>query len=365
MAQAASSPTSSLETIEWMWKSNPDPFHKEQKAEWKHYSDVESLIIEEAFAAGRSEAIIDDYIINLETRMQTSRNDAYKQRPVKRFIRNRNEKRIRETRFMDLPVGPGKSSAGQYGWISPFIVEVRRKLNLGDQKLPSKNPELIPDLIKQAALGIIKEGTPIRKPEEAKKMAGMLLAKKDCSIKEVWQCCVYLYTMESFLYKTINATLRLIGSKEDEAVWKSKVSTLGPFCLLLWDDPFTTQVTVDKTLYRGANLSDSHIAEYQQMAGKEDQYRSFQSFVSTSRSRVNAENFGNTLFIMEVLYAFIADISQLSTYRSEEEELITPGVCFRVTSVESDKASNKHIIHLQLRQRFNSKFVMIEWIEAT
>jgi hypothetical protein len=170
--------------------------------------------------------------------------------------------------------------------------------------------------------------------------------------------------MDSFLYQTINATLRLIGSKEHEAVWKSKVSTLGPFCLLFWDDPFNTQVTIDKTLYRGANLSPSHIAEYQQMAGKKDQYRSFQSFVSTSRKRENIENFVNTLFIMEVLYAFIADISQLSTYENEEEELITPGVCFRVKSVEFDNASNKHIIHLQLQQRFNSKFVIIERIDV-
>jgi hypothetical protein len=178
MAQAVSSTTSTLETIEWMWKSNPDPFDNKQKAEWKHYSDVESLIIEDAFAAEQSEAIIDGYIINLDTRMQTSSNDAYKQRPVKRSIRNRNEKRIRAARFLDLPVGPGQSSAGQYGWISPFIVEVRRELSLGDQKLPSKNPELIPDLVEQAAQGIIKEGTPIGKQEEAKKWLACYLRRR-------------------------------------------------------------------------------------------------------------------------------------------------------------------------------------------
>jgi hypothetical protein len=36
--------------------------------------------------------------------------------------------------------------------------------------------------------------------------------------------------MESFLYKKIDETMRLIGSKEHE--------NYGHFCLLLWDDPY-------------------------------------------------------------------------------------------------------------------------------
>ncbi|CAF4253096.1 unnamed protein product, partial [Rotaria sordida] len=56
---------------------------------------------------------------------------------------------------------------------------------------------------------------------------------------------------------------------------------------------------------------------------------------------------------MEVLIAFIADLSPWSEYSAEEEELVTPGVCFRVKSVEFDRTKNKHFIHLQLRQRFS------------
>ncbi|CAF4419559.1 unnamed protein product, partial [Rotaria magnacalcarata] len=57
------------------------------------------------------------------------------------------------------------------------------------------------------------------------------------------------------------------------------------------------------------------------MAKHEDEYRSFQAYTSCSRNRKKAEEFGNTLFIMDVLYAFIADLSSLSEYADEEEEL--------------------------------------------
>ncbi|CAF5168188.1 unnamed protein product, partial [Rotaria sp. Silwood1] len=65
------------------------------------------------------------------------------------------------------------------------------------------------------------------------------------------------------------------------------------------------------------------------MAKDDRAFGSFQAYTSCSRNRKKAEEFGNTLFIMEVMYAFIADLSPLSEYSEEEEELITPGVCFR------------------------------------
>jgi hypothetical protein len=58
---------------------------------------------------------------------------------------------------------------------------------------------------------------------------------------------------------------------------------------------------------------------------------------------------------MKVLYAFIADLSLLSEYAEEEEELITPGVCYTVRKVEFDLKANKHFIYLTLTQRFNGE----------
>lgn len=346
---------STLKTVEWMWKSNPDPFSNEE-AIWSHYSDVENLIIEGAYLAKKPRADLDEYYIDFESGFQISNKDSYKKRHVKRVLRKREDKHLREARFVDLPVTSGRSFGGQYGWISPFIVEVRRDLGLKKHELPSKNKRLVPMLVEKAARGITIEGTHLKKEKEAAKLADTLLEKKDKGMKEVWKCCAYLYSLESFLYKTINAAMRLVGSKDDEQVWRSKIRTLGPFCLLLWDDPFNIKVKTNIELYRGATLSPEQIKTYEEMAKDEDEYGSFQSFSSSSRNRSKAEGFGNTLFIMKVLHAFIADLSELSEYPNEEEELITPGVCFSVKRVEFDRMKNKHFIYLELRQRFNSKY---------
>ncbi|CAF1347988.1 unnamed protein product [Rotaria sordida] len=347
----------SLKTVEWMWQSNPNPFSESEPATWSHYSDVENLIIEEAFQDKQPQAQLDDYFIDFKSNLQISNTDDYERRPIKREVRKREGKYLREARFMDLPVSSGRSFGGEYGWVSPFVIEVRRDLKLDPNDLPSNNPSLIPTLVEKAAEGIIEEGTSVRKKCEAEKLAKMLREKKNTGIEEVWKCCAYLYTLESFLYKTLNAVMRLVGDKEQEEVWRSKIRTLGPFCLLLWDDPFNTKLTTKKTLYRGATLTEEQITAYAKMAEDDKAYGSFQAYTSCSRNPVVAEFFsGNVLFIMEVLIAFIADLSPLSEYSEEEEELVTPGVCFRVKSVEFDRKKNKHLIHLQLRQRFSSKW---------
>ncbi|CAF4147360.1 unnamed protein product, partial [Rotaria sordida] len=209
--------------------------------------------------------------------------------------------------------------------------------------LPSKKPNMIPILIEKAACGIVEEGKYIGKPREAEKLAEMLREKKNAGVEEVWKLCAYIYTLESFLYKTLNAAMRLVGDKEHEQVWRSKVRTLGPFCLLLWDDPFNTKLTAKKTLYRGASLTKEQIAAYAKMAEDDKDYGSFQAYISCSRNRDKAEEFGNTLFIMQVEFAFIAELSSLSEYSAEEEELITPGVSFRVLSVKFDPRHKKDL----------------------
>ncbi|CAF4151937.1 unnamed protein product, partial [Rotaria sordida] len=344
----------SLKTVEWTWQSNPNPFSTSEPATWSHYSDLENLIIERAFKTKQPRAVLDSYYIDFESELQISNIDDYKQRPIKRVVRNREDKHLREARFMDLPVSYGRSFGGEYGWISPFVIEVRRDLKLEPGDLPSKKPNLIPILVEKAAQGIIEEGKSIGKKCEAEELANMLREKENAGIKEVWECCAYLYTLESFLCKTLNAAMRLVGDKEQEKVWRSKIRTLGPFCLLLWDDPINTKLTTKKTLYRGATLTEEQITAYAKMAKDDKAYGSFQAYTSCSRNPVVAEFFsGNVLFIMEVLIAFIADLSPLSPYADEEEELITPGVCFRVKSVEFDRTKDKHLIHLQLRQRFS------------
>ena len=357
MAEAASStiPKNALKCVEWMWQSNSDPWSKSETPTWSHYSDIENLIMEEAYSKGEMKAVLDDYYIDLKANLQVSNTDNYKQRPVKRMERKREDKHLREERFVDLPVGTGRSFGGQYGWVSPFIIEARRSLKLKPNQLPSTQQDLIPMLVDKAAEGIIEEGKRIRKKEEALKMASMLRKKKDQGIEEVWKCCAYLYSLESFLYKTISATMRLVGDENHNNEWKSKVPTLGPFCLLLWDDPLNKKAKTDKTVYRGANLNKEQIDKYEEMANDQDMYGSFQAFTSCSRNREKAETFGNTLFIMDLVVAFTADLEKFTEYPDEEEELVMPGVCFRVTKVEYDGRNKKHLIYLKLRQRFSSE----------
>lgn len=355
MGSAIHTASSSLKTVEWMWQSNPDPWSESETPTWGHYSDLENLIIEDAFSSKQPKAMLDDYYIDLTSNMQISNTDSHKQRPVKRVVRKREDKHLREARFMDLPVASNRSFGEQYGFVSPFIIEVRRHLRLELNELPSKKPQLIPILIDKAAHGFIVEGRNIGKQVEAKKLASLLLECRERPMTEVWKCCAYLYSLESFLYTTLNTTMRLVGSDGDDQTWRSKVPTLGPFSLLLWDNPFNTRTQTGIELYRAANLTPEQITQYEAIAKKQDEYGSFQGFSSCSRNRTKAEGFGNALFVMKVVMAFIADLSKVSEYPDEEELLVTPGVCFRVLSVDFDDKKEKHIIHLELRQRWSSK----------
>ena len=353
----ASATTDDSTRVEWMWQSNPDPCSKTQKREWTRYSDVENLIIEKAYSSNQTHAIIDDCSIDFKHHVQISDNEIDQQTPVKRRVCKREDKRLREERFMPDPIAPKRPFGGQYGWVSPFIAEVRKNLNLEEKQLPSNDEKIVPKILKKAALGIIKEGKLIGKRCEAEEMAEKLMEQENRGIRRIWKCCAYLYSLESFLYKKLNETMRLIGSEEHEQVWRSKIRTLGPFCLLLWDNPFNNKLSKNIELYRGAKLRPEQIAIYQDLSVHPNEYRSFQAFTSCSRNRKKAENFEepNVLFIMKVESAFTVDLSSVSEYLEEEEELIIPGVCFNVQRVEFDNRKNIHFIYLKLKQRFAGK----------
>ena len=130
MAHVASTRLKRLKCIEWMWQANPNPWSKSEPAEWSHYSHVENLIIEEAFSNNQPQAIFDRYYIDLKHKVQIFNDDHHKQRPVKRVECNKEDKHLREERFMVAPITAKSSTGGEYGWISAFIIEVRRDLGL-------------------------------------------------------------------------------------------------------------------------------------------------------------------------------------------------------------------------------------------
>jgi hypothetical protein len=235
-------------------------------------------------------------------------------------------------------------------------VEVRKSLKLKDRQLPSRDESIVPMIVENAALGIIEEGKKIGKQRVAEWMAEQLMRQKEQGMKEVWKCCACLYSMDSFLHKKLNEIMRLIGSEEHEKVWRSKIRTFGPFALLLYDNPFNSMPKTEKELiYRGALLSDAQVVTYEDCSRCPDEYRSFQAFTWCSRSRTLAELFGNTLFIMEVNYAHTMDLRPYSLMPTEEEELVTPGVCFTVQRVELGDTTKKHLIYLNLKHRHNGE----------
>lgn len=351
--------TKSPKRIQWMWNANDDPFAQSESIEWQPYSDVENMIIEEAFQAGKTHVLLDSYSIDFKNKIQILDADHNKQRPITRVIHDKNNAPLRADRFTYTAINAERPFADQYGWISPFIRATVKYLNITKDHLPSKDATVVPMIVEKAAAGIIIEGRKIGKRHEAEKIAEKLREKRHCGIQEVWKCCAKLYTMDSFLYRRLNETMRLIGDKNHEQRWREQARTLGPFCLLLWDNPFSDETaTRGKILYRGATLSNEQIEIFKKDCFKKDKIiRSFQSFTSCSRDQDFAKQFGNVLFIMTVKHAFSANIKEYSEYPYEEEELVSPGVCFTVEHVQFNQKSRKHEIYLNLIQQFSRKLI--------
>ncbi|CAF4941630.1 unnamed protein product [Rotaria sp. Silwood1] len=144
--------------VEWMWKSNEDPWNSSQKEDWRSYSDVETAIIEEAYQKKLSEALIDDYHINFKNSVQISNSNERNQRPVKRIERGRStfEPRLREARFMPSPIHPSTPFAEQKFFLG-FIGVIFEMFDVNDSNALAEpaNRRL---MIKKAAEGIITEG---------------------------------------------------------------------------------------------------------------------------------------------------------------------------------------------------------------
>lgn len=363
----ASAGNDSTTGVCWMWQSNSNPWSQLEPIEWSPYPDIENLIIEEAYIAKETHAILDDYSIDFERKIQISNDEGKNQRRVERGVGKREGKYLRESRFNFDPIAPKCTVGGQYGWTSPFILETKKYLKLAEQQLPSRDEKIVSMIVEKAAVGIIEEGKKIGQKRVGERIAQELFENKDNGMKEVWKCCARLYTTDSFLFRKLNETMRLIGSNEHEHVWRSRIPSLGLFALLLWDDPSHIKPkTRNELLYRGVTLDNAQIATYKECLAHPDEYRSFQAFTSCSRNRVIAEMLGNVLFIMEVNCAFTSDLQPCSLMDAEEEELVTPGVGLTVQRVEFDQQTNKHFIYLKLKHRFDSEFpvsfVRIEYV---
>lgn len=186
-------------------------------------------------------------------------------------------------------------------------------------------------------------------------MADQLVDVKDGPLEKITKKCARLYSLDSFLYRKLNEILRLTHDEQYGKLWKSKVSTLGPFAWFLANMKRTEDPRTSTIVYRGCNLSTEDIEEWKQLY-KEHQTSglkrcTFTSFTSTSRNRKKAEFMSeNVLFIISICgYHDGRDISPFSNY-DEEEFLLEPGFSMYISSCKYDENIQKWIIHVLSNQ---------------
>ncbi len=160
--------------VEWMWLSDANSSSTSESVEWNHYSDVENSIIEEAFSAGKAIATLDDVYTDFEHNIQVSDNDIVEQRPIQRQMRTRKETYLREERFMANPTPSKNPFSCLHGWVSDFVLEVKKDLKLKKEQLPSNDPNIVPEIVEKAAHVIIEQGISKRNSVKLPKYMEML-----------------------------------------------------------------------------------------------------------------------------------------------------------------------------------------------
>ena len=169
----------------------------------------------------------------------------------------------------------------------------------------------------------------------------------DAQEDEACMCCARFYTLDSFLCKLVNDTLR----KQD----LTKVETLGAYCWLLqsyigWTADIPRHIT---TVYRGCTLQIDEVEEYKQAIGRTICWH---AFTSTTKSSEVAKLFsGNILFIItldktDVITHHEHDISSVSQFPDEEEVLLVPEHNFIVERVDDpliNSNEERYLIYLR------------------
>lgn len=95
------------------------------------------------------------------------------------------------------------------------------------------------DFVEKAAAGIEEEGTKMGAKIVAQFMANELREQKGKGKEKIGECCIKLYTMESFLYKLFNQVMREAEVDDNDMFSfvrdrdRNYGRTLGPYCSLL------------------------------------------------------------------------------------------------------------------------------------
>lgn len=355
-----------MRKITWHWKANADPWSNEPD-KWSMFTDTIGQQIERAYQSGQSEVIVDEqYKIDLKRFLQVDINDFDKQRPVRRSSGNGDILNFyRRERFnFSQPVRRSVVDDTLYYGCN-FITDWVIHFTTGTLKIKTK------PLIEALINGINHEGERLNHLGEAQQLCSEIQSVKNKTMEKLQRCCARLYTKPCFLFKLVNKTLR-------DADY-SKLITLGPFCYLLFNyigirnneylsihnrlkrfvkhENDISEITV----YRGETLLPEDIETYRQAVGKGDVYK-WLSFISTSRSRDVAEEFGsNVLHIITIKRSSsndqYVDLQPITYCGSEEEILLRPGVRFQIDSSYDDAGSGRCVFHIRIEPSFVSNLM--------
>ena len=337
--------------IIWKWKSNANPWANVEPDTWEPYSDTDNSIIENAHQQNQKRVELDYFWIDFSKQLQVNKQDSNKQRPIRREIIHIPAKQIREHRFtLEQP----KLDYKALNTSDPF----RSFISNSGFDL-SSSEKIHAELVEKAAHGIEIEGAKLDKTQEAQRIANELRGVKHKSIEEILECCVKLYTEDTFLYRLINKVMRqadmckgMLLTQEDQEYGR----TLGPYCGLLEKYLCDSPNQEDITVYRCATLTNEMVDDYKKNIGR---LAWWDAFSSTTKNKHEALRFGNnTLFVIYIprhqQRCTGVDISSLSKYSHEEEILLHPAIQVCIQKVEYDAQLKKYVINLEVSCRTHS-----------
>ncbi|CAF1161778.1 unnamed protein product [Adineta steineri] len=163
--------------VRWLWNSSDDPFSPNHFEEaWRRYSDVETVLIEEAYQMKRVEAMLDKYHIDFEHSVQISNNNLKKQRPVKRITDGHVESSPRVERFTSKSIVPAAPFViSTYGMGGTFFLEVMDYCAIPHNSFPFDNSSVRRKIVEKAAEGLVIEGKKAGQQKVAEWFARQLL----------------------------------------------------------------------------------------------------------------------------------------------------------------------------------------------
>ena len=84
----------STSNVEWMWKSNLNPYTWKGEDEWRSYTEEQNAIIEEAYQNDEAGVRLKTHYIDFERLEQMAIDDSTRRRPIKRVVHDKGIKRI-------------------------------------------------------------------------------------------------------------------------------------------------------------------------------------------------------------------------------------------------------------------------------